>query len=123
MRIQGQNTIDSAVSITAGSSPKVDEVEKQGSTQDTSIVEEGQFAETFEVTDKKLQQAVSAMNKLLEESHHTSKFVYHEGLDRYYVEVVDAETEKVVKEIPPEKLLDAFYKMQKQAGMIVDEKI
>jgi flagellar protein FlaG len=29
----------------------------------------------------------------------------------------------VIREIPPKKLLDAFYSMQKFLGMIVDEKI
>ena len=31
----------------------------------------------------------------------------------YYVEVVDAETDEVIREVPPRKLLDAFYTMQK----------
>ncbi|WP_249650867.1 flagellar protein FlaG, partial [Lysinibacillus sp. D4A3_S15] len=52
-----------------------------------------------------------------------AKFVYHEGLERYYVTVGDQGTDEVVKEIPPKKLLDTFYEMQKMLGMIVDEKI
>ena len=63
------------------------------------------------------------MNKMLEVTNSTSKFMYHDGLERYYVTVVNCETNEVVKEIPPKKLLDAFYEMQKMLGMIVDEKI
>jgi flagellar protein FlaG len=55
--------------------------------------------------------------------NHDSKFVMHEGLDRYYVQVVDSKTKEVIREVPPRKLLDAFYTMQKVLGMIVDEKI
>ena len=40
-----------------------------------------------------------------------------------FLQLVDTQTEEVVKEIPPKKLLDAFYEMQKLLGMIVDEKI
>lgn len=83
------------------------------------VREEGKEASTKE----QLQNAVSMMNELLESTQKSSKFVYHEGLDKYYVKLVDSKTEEVIKEIPPERLLDAFYQMQKLAGVIVDEKI
>ena len=79
--------------------------------------------EEHAVLKEKLQQAVDSVNEFLQLNHSASKFVFHEGLDRYFVQVVDTETEEVVKEIPPKKLLDAFYEMQKLVGMIVDEKI
>lgn len=72
---------------------------------------------------EKLEEAVASINEFLEVNHKASKFVLHDGLDKYYVRLVDAETEEVIKEIPPERLLNAFYEMQKLAGMIVDEKI
>lgn len=75
------------------------------------------------ISKEKLQQAVDSVNEFLQLNHSASKFVFHEGLDRYFVQVVDTETEEIVKEIPPKKLLDAFYEMQKLVGMIVDEKI
>ncbi len=79
--------------------------------------------EDQEISKDKLQQAVNVVNEFLEINHSSSKFIYHEGLERYYVTVVNRDTEEVVKEIPPKKLLDAFYEMQKMVGMIVDEKI
>lgn len=74
-------------------------------------------------TKAKVQKAVNTINEMLEVNNSTSKFMFHEGLERYYVTVVNRDTEEVVKEIPPKKLLDAFYEMQKMLGMIVDEKI
>ena len=71
----------------------------------------------------KVQKAVDALNEFMTIQNHNSKFVLHDGLDRYYVEVVDADTDEVIREVPPRKLLDAFYSMQKFVGMIVDEKI
>ncbi|KAB0442219.1 flagellar protein FlaG [Lysinibacillus fusiformis] len=76
-----------------------------------------------EISKDKLQNVVDTVNEFLQVNHNTSKFVLHDGLDRYFVQVVDTQTEEVVKEIPPKKLLDAFYEMQKLLGMIVDEKI
>lgn len=80
-------------------------------------------AEDQEISKEKLQNAVNTVNEFLQVNHNASKFVLHDGLDRYFVQVVDTQTEEVVKEIPPKKLLDAFYEMQKLLGMIVDEKI
>ena len=79
--------------------------------------------EEKEISKEKLQQAVDTMNNVLEANNNAAKFVYHEGLERFYVTVVNKETDQVVKEIPPKKLLDAFYEMQKMLGLIVDEKI
>ena len=74
-------------------------------------------------TKEKLTEAVTAINDFLEVEKKASKFVLHDGLDKYYVKLVDPETDEVIKEIPPESLLNAFYEMKKLAGMIVDEKI
>ncbi len=76
-----------------------------------------------EISKDKMQNVVDTVNEFLQVNHNASKFVLHDGLDRYFVQVVDTQTEEVVKEIPPKKLLDAFYEMQKLLGMIVDEKI
>lgn len=75
-----------------------------------------------EISKEKLQQAVDAVNEFFQINQNALKFVFHEGLERYFVQVVDAKTEEVVKELPPKKLLDAFYEMQKLVGMIVDKK-
>jgi len=91
---------------------------EQQNTDRQAIQEEEQV-----ISSEKLQQAVDTVNEFLQVNHSASKFVLHEGLERYFVQVVDVETEEVVKEIPPRKLLDAFYEMQKLLGMIVDEKI
>ena len=89
-----------------------------------SVIESNQQSvDKSEETKMKVQKIVGKFNEMLEISNNTSKFMYHEGLDRYYVTVVNSETDEVVKEIPPKKLLDAYYEMQKMLGMIVDEKI
>lgn len=76
-----------------------------------------------EISKEKLQQAVDSVNDFFEINHSELKFVFHEGLEKYYVQLVNSKTEEVVREIPSKKLLDVFYEMQKLVGMIVDEKI
>ncbi|QGM31022.1 flagellar biosynthesis protein FlaG [Bacillus sp. N3536] len=88
------------------------------------IMQAEQKANEKEIIPKeKVQKAVDALNEFMTIQNRNSKFILHDGLDRYYVEVIDAETEEVIREVPPRKLLDAFYTMQKFLGMIIDEKI
>lgn len=75
------------------------------------------------ISKEKLQQAVDAVNEFFEINHSELKFVFHDGLEKYFVQLVNADTKEVVKEIPSKKLLDVYYEMQKLVGMIVDEKI
>lgn len=71
-------------------------------------------------TEQAIQTAVNKLNEFLEYSQRNSKFIFHQDLERYYVEVVDAQSQEVIKEVPPKELLDAYYEMQKLAGKIFD---
>ncbi len=45
----------------------------------------------------------------------------HEGTNRVTIKIVDRETKKVIKELPPEKTLDMIAKVWEIAGIMVDE--
>jgi flagellar protein FlaG len=129
MRIAAQGQTTDVVTATSSVIPKKMGTEEISMTTIASQPEAQPRGEKLTTTDEqeiskeKLQNAVDTINEFLNINHNASKFVFHNGLDRYFVQVVDTQTEEVVKEIPPKKLLDAFYEMQKLLGMIVDEKI
>lgn len=129
MRIaaQGQSTdVGTAASSTVAKQAVIEETTMTTSKSQLVTQSQGenlQTADGQEISKEKLQHAVNTVNEFLQINHNASKFVLHDGLDRYFVQVVDTKTEEVIKEIPPKKLLDAFYEMQKLLGMIVDEKI
>lgn len=129
MRIaaQGQSTdVGTAASSTVAKQAVIEETTMTTSKAQLVTQSQGenlQTADGQEISKEKLQHAVNTVNEFLQINHNASKFVLHDGLDRYFVQVVDTKTEEVIKEIPPKKLLDAFYEMQKLLGMIVDEKI
>ncbi|MER2027838.1 MAG: flagellar protein FlaG [Solibacillus sp.] len=72
---------------------------------------------------EKLNQAIDSLNEFFTINNSELKFVFHEGLDTYYAQLINSETEEVIREIPSKKVLDVFYEMQKLVGMIVDKKI
>lgn len=128
MRIaaQGQSTdVGPATSSTLSKKVGSEELSMTTPVKSQSVVQTRELptAEDQEISKDKLQNVVDTVNEFLQVNHNASKFVLHDGLDRYFVQVVNTQTDEVVKEIPPKKLLDAFYEMQKLLGMIVDEKI
>ncbi|UMZ74987.1 flagellar protein FlaG [Natranaerofaba carboxydovora] len=70
------------------------------------------------------------VEKLVDELREATKFVdkefdynIHEQTDRIWVEVVDRENEEVIREIPPEKILDIVAGIKEMVGLIIDETI
>ncbi|WP_026694356.1 flagellar protein FlaG [Peribacillus kribbensis] len=74
-----------------------------------------------EITKEKLNHMVDSVNQFL--NHTALKFEFHEKLHEYYVTIVDSETNELIKEIPPKKMLDVFAQMEQFLGIIIDKKI
>jgi flagellar protein FlaG len=72
---------------------------------------------------EELEKVIGAMNELIKPSHTASKFVLHEKLNDYYVQIVDEVTQEVIKEIPNKKFLDMYAQMIDFMGIFVDKKI
>lgn len=75
-----------------------------------------------EVSPEKVKSAIADINKKIRPTHTQCEFKYHEKTNRISITVRDSETNKVIKEIPPEKTLDMIAKTLELAGLLVDEK-
>ena len=64
--------------------------------------------------------AVSSANRRME--HTRCEYSYHKETNRVSIKVLDADTDEVIREIPPEKSLDMLQKMWEMAGILVDER-
>ncbi len=73
-----------------------------------------------EIDDKALRAEVEKVNKVVELFQKELKFVTHSSSHRRMVEVINRETEEVIKEIPPKEFLDWVGKFQDLLGMMVD---
>ena len=51
------------------------------------------------------------------------KFSVNEELDQVVVKVIDAQTDKVIKEIPPEVLQRLHVRIREAIGLLIDESI
>ena len=74
------------------------------------------------VTKENVQNRIEGMNKFLESTTTEVKFLLHEDLNEYYVQVINPTTDEVLKEIPNRKFLDMYASMMELMGLVVDEK-
>lgn len=90
--------------------------EKQRQTGEESYAE-GQE----EFSQEKIKKAIDTINKQL--SHTECQYGFHEKTNRVTIKIVDKDTDKVIKEFPPEETLEMIAKAWELAGILVDEKL
>ncbi|MGN0247285.1 MAG: flagellar protein FlaG [Lachnospiraceae bacterium] len=131
--------LGSIMSVQAQTAQKVEPVQPVASTEasvqaekapdlKTSIVNEVNKKEEGAANDSRqnqpsneqIRQAVEKLNKSLPNSE--AVFGIHDKTNRVTIKIIDKESKKVIKELPPEKTLDMIAKVWEMAGILVDEK-
>ncbi|MBY0221746.1 flagellar protein FlaG [Mammaliicoccus sciuri] len=79
--------------------------------------------ERKELSKSDAKQLTDGMNKFLESVNTQLRFKFHDKLNEYYVTIVDSQTDEIVREIPPKKLMDMYASMKEFVGLLVDRKI
>ncbi|MHA6252363.1 flagellar protein FlaG [Oceanobacillus sp. CAU 1775] len=107
------------------STPKV-EADQSIQTSSEKVTVESKLYEKYpdvKIRKEDLFDAIEKMNDFLEPTRRNLKFELHDKLNKYYVSVVDSETDEIIKEIPPKKFLDMYAAMAEFMGLLVDQKI
>jgi flagellar protein FlaG len=76
----------------------------------------------IELQPNEMAKMVDKMNDTARIFNHAMRFQISEG-HRIRVQVVNVTTGEVVRDIPPEKFMDTFARMQTAVGMIFDERV
>ena len=69
-----------------------------------------------------LDKAVEEANRVVFKDDNRFEFKIHEGTGRMMVKLVNKETDEIVKEIPPEAILDLVASIWDLVGILVDER-
>ena len=128
-----QPSADITVAATGGNQVKVEnaipQVEEKSKNfndpeQDRKKKEDEAAVQTDgkEVPSEKIKSAVDTINKQIAMRHTNCSFKYHDDTNRISITVKNADTDEVIREIPPEKALDMLAKAWELAGLMVDEK-
>ncbi|KGX93956.1 flagellar protein FlaG [Pontibacillus halophilus JSM 076056 = DSM 19796] len=65
---------------------------------------------------------VQQLNTFLEPVNTHVQYRMHEKLNEFYISIVDSNTDEVLREVPPKKLLDVYAGMIEAMGLLIDEK-
>lgn len=90
------------------------EIANQNSTAQNNLGEK--------VKEKAVGKAVNDVNKQLKNYNAECEFSVHKATGQITVKVVDKQTGDVIREIPPEKILDMVATALEMAGILIDEK-
>jgi len=97
---------------------KVEDIEKSPKDkQDKEIKKEEKKA-----TKEKLQELTAKLNKEMEPLNPDIKFHYNDRVNELVVNVVDKNTDKVIRKIPSDEALKIMEKMRELVGALFDDK-
>lgn len=68
-------------------------------------------------------QAAAQIDQVLARHGARLEFSVHDVINEIMVKVIDIETGEVIREVPPEKLLDLKAMAYEELGLLVDEKV
>ncbi|MCX8130716.1 MAG: flagellar protein FlaG [Clostridia bacterium] len=74
------------------------------------------------ISEKVVIEAIEKANKAISGANRKFEFSIHEKTKEIMVKVIDSDSNEVIREIPPEKILDMVAKMWEMAGIMVDER-
>ncbi len=101
--------------------------EKSQVQQQNNIREEKAYFKENKIHDeqidrKYLKDAIEKLNEALEIFNKRIRLAVHEEVKRISVKIIDSETEKVIREIPPKEVLDLIKRIHQVIGIFIDEK-
>lgn len=71
-----------------------------------------------EFDNEHLEKSIKKLNKFLEDDKTHAEYSVHKDLGTIMIKIVDDENDKVIMELPPEKVLDMVASMCKQVGLL-----
>lgn len=78
---------------------------------------------TLPVSEKTILDCIQKANRAMEDFAHTAlRYSVHDKTNTIVVKVINKDTNEVIKEIPPEKMLDMVANLMELSGIIVDER-
>jgi flagellar protein FlaG len=106
--------------VKAAESPQQQPQVKQADAAEAQVKKDAQHKQ--ESTNEYLQKTIDHVNKSVYAFNRELKVSVHDKTKRIMVKVMDTSDNSVIREIPPEKVLDAFARTLELAGILVDKK-
>lgn len=124
MRVEGQSMAADIISnkLNPGQAKKTNNMENNpGKPKTNAELNKKQLSE------EELQITTDAMNEIFKITNYHLQFRVHKESGRIQVKLIDSDSEKVIREIPPDKVLEYSARIRnmlnEMLGILLDEKI
>ena len=86
-----------------------------------SLREKQQYSE--QDLEDEVRESVKDVNEIVDKVKEGLSFQIHEDTEKMMVKVVDLNTDEVIKELPPEEMLDLQARIHEMIGILIDETV
>ncbi|RAK08593.1 flagellar protein FlaG [Halanaerobium saccharolyticum] len=100
---------------------RMKEVDQSIKSQPESLQEINEYSQ--EELEDDVRESVKDINDIVQKVKEDLSFEVHDETDRMMVKVIDRRTKEVIKELPPEEMLDLSARIHEMVGLLIDEKV
>ena len=100
---------------------KIKSNNKKTNRQATSLQEKKEYNQQ-ELEDE-VRESVKDVNEIVDQVKEGLSFQIHEDTAELMVQIIDVNTDEVIKELPPEEMLDLKARIHEMVGILIDEKV
>ncbi len=72
---------------------------------------------------EQLENEIDRISRVTEAFDRRMEFLLHEEEEQIYIQIVDMETEAIIREVPPEEILEFVSRMEEMVGVFLDRYI
>ena len=123
MRTEGVESLSSQQlhNSNNNSSKNIKSNNKKTNKQTQSLQERKEYNQQ-ELEDE-VRESVKDVNEIVDKVKEGLSFQIHEDTEELMVQVIDVNTDEVIKELPPEEMLDLKARINEMVGILIDEKV
>jgi flagellar protein FlaG len=100
---------------------KIKSNNKKTNRQATSLQEKKEYNQ--KELEEEVRESVKDVNEIVDQVKEGLSFQIHEDTEELMVQVIDVNTDEVIKELPPEEMLDLKARIHEMVGILIDEKV
>jgi flagellar protein FlaG len=97
------------------------EVDNAIKSQPDSLQKQNEYNQ--EELEEDVKKSVDDINDIVKKVKEDLAFEIHDETERMMVKVVNLKTQEIIKELPPEEMLDLSARIHKMVGLLIDEKV
>jgi len=123
MRTEGVDSLSSQQLYNSNnnSSENIKSNNKKNNRQTQSLQEKKEYNQ--QELEEEVRESVKDVNEIVDQVKEGLSFQIHEDTEELMVQVIDINTDEVIKELPPEEMLDLKARIHEMVGILIDEKV